>query len=162
MARIEDPSAGATSTDICHENAALHDLHRLRAFVVVSEELNFHRAAVRLNMTQSPLSRVITKLEGEIGVSLFERCRHRVSLTTAGHNLLPQARALLDAATRLYPGLHSQSVANEVPHRRVGHSIVEAPARLSSGARPQRRLEPRYGLNPVACKAHGGGREQRP
>jgi DNA-binding transcriptional LysR family regulator len=69
----------------------------LRYFVAVAEELNFARAAERLGMSATPLSRAIRKLESELGVTLFERSTHRVALTAAGVELLAEAKIVLDA-----------------------------------------------------------------
>lgn len=90
----DHPADGARPTAA----PAIPDLRRLHAFVVVAEELHFRRAATRLVMAQSPLSRVIKKLEHDVGVQLFVRNRHSVRLTPAGAALLDDARELLRQA----------------------------------------------------------------
>ena len=74
------------------------EFHQLRCFVAVAEELNFRRAAERLNMTQPPLSRQIRSLEHGLGVSLFERNNRSVRLTLAGESFLASATDLLERA----------------------------------------------------------------
>jgi DNA-binding transcriptional LysR family regulator len=71
------------------------ELRKLRYFVAVGEELHFARAAERLHMSQSPLSRAIRELERELGVVLFVRTTRRVELTPAGSALLVRARRAL-------------------------------------------------------------------
>ncbi|WJH41146.1 LysR substrate-binding domain-containing protein [Aliirhizobium terrae] len=72
------------------------DLGQVRSFVVVATELNFSRAARRLNITQPPLSRQIKLLEQELDVTLLERTSRRVVLTPAGLAFLAEAQKLLD------------------------------------------------------------------
>jgi DNA-binding transcriptional LysR family regulator len=71
------------------------ELRQLRYFVAVAEELHFGRAAERLHMSQSPLSRAIRELERDLGVVLFVRTTRRVELTPAGTALLERARGVL-------------------------------------------------------------------
>lgn len=74
------------------------EFRHLRHFVAVAEELHFKRAADRIGMEQSPLSRSIRTLEQRLGVTLFERTRRSTRLTAAGERLFVHARALLAAA----------------------------------------------------------------
>lgn len=62
----------------------MFELSQLRCFTTVATELNFRRAAERLNMTQPPLSRQIQILEHNLGVELFTRSTRSVALTAAG------------------------------------------------------------------------------
>jgi DNA-binding transcriptional LysR family regulator len=66
----------------------------LRSFLVLTEELNFSRAAERLHMTQPPLTRQIQQLEESVGAQLFLRTARGVTLTEAGSAFLEEAKKL--------------------------------------------------------------------
>lgn len=71
------------------------EVRQLRQFVAVAEELHFARAAERLGMEQSPLSRSIRDLETELKVRLLHRTTRRTWLTSQGQRFLASARRLL-------------------------------------------------------------------
>jgi DNA-binding transcriptional LysR family regulator len=71
------------------------DLRHLRYFVAVAEEMNMHRAAVRLHISQPPLSLTIKQLEDEIGAALFTREGRGIQITRAGMIYLEHARRIL-------------------------------------------------------------------
>ena len=71
------------------------DLRHLRCFIAVAEELHFGRAARRLHIEQSPLSRTIRKLETTLGVTLLSRTPRGASLTWAGRVFLEDARRVM-------------------------------------------------------------------
>ncbi|MHA2790139.1 LysR family transcriptional regulator [Corynebacterium sp. S7] len=76
------------------------ELRELEAFVAVSEELHFGRAAERLHMTQPPLSQRIRSLERQLGFPLFDRNTRTVTQTIEGQSLYPAAREVLHAFER--------------------------------------------------------------
>lgn len=91
------------------------EFRHLRCFMAVAEELHFARAAEKLHIEQSPLSRAIKELEDELGVALFARTTRSTRLTRAGtlflehvprvFTALEQAR---DSAKAAANGFHGQ------------------------------------------------------
>jgi len=90
------------------------ELRHLRCFLAVAEELHFARAAEKLHIDQSPLSRTIKELEDHLGASLFVRTTRNTRLTRAGKiflehvprvfAVLEQARSSVNAAAAGYQG----------------------------------------------------------
>ena len=83
------------------------DFHKLKAFVVVVEESNISRAAVRLNMQQPPLTRIIKSLEDELGASLLKRLPRGVEATEAGKALYQEALTILAHAEAIPKRVHN-------------------------------------------------------
>src|SRR4051812_17778253 len=77
------------------------DVRQLHYFVAVAEEEHVGRAAQRLNISQSPLSRQIAQLEERLGLVLFERSQQRIRLTADGRNFLTETRSFLTHGQRL-------------------------------------------------------------
>ena len=77
------------------------DLRLVRYFIAVAETEHVGRAAERLHISQSPLSRQVRQLEEQLGLRLFDRERQRVKLTDEGRWLLGEARELLARAERV-------------------------------------------------------------
>lgn len=71
------------------------EIRELRYFVALAEELHFARAAARIGIEQSPLSKAITEMERRLGVRLFIRTRRSTTLTSIGETLLRDARVIL-------------------------------------------------------------------
>lgn len=76
------------------------ELEQLRIFVTAGRCASFSEAARRLYISHSTVSRAVSALEGELGVSLFARGGRPAGLTAAGETLLREAEALLAAADR--------------------------------------------------------------
>src|SRR5262249_17977385 len=71
------------------------EVHQLRYFCAVAETRSFTRAARQEHVSQPSLSQQIIKLEGELGVRLFDRLPKIIRLTASGKAFLPKARTIL-------------------------------------------------------------------
>ena len=71
------------------------NLRFLSTFIAVADNAGVGRAAARLNLTQSAVSRQIQALEDELGLQLFARIGRNVRLTSEGEDLLVRSRRLL-------------------------------------------------------------------
>lgn len=81
-------------------NAAF-DLKKLQHLVLLSEELNFTRAAERANLSQTAFSRSIQAVEAAMGLPIFDRGTRSVQLTAAGKRIVASARKVLSGARDL-------------------------------------------------------------
>lgn len=77
------------------------EFEQLRAFVAVAETGSFTRAAERLYTSHSSISRAVSALERELGVTLIERDNRVLGLTKAGEILLEGAKDMLDREKKL-------------------------------------------------------------
>ena len=82
------------------EGAEVMDFRVLQYFVTVAEELNFSRAAEKLNMSQPPLSNQIRQLEQDLGTQLFIRGKRHLTLTESGRVLFRRSKEILEMADK--------------------------------------------------------------
>lgn len=87
------------------------DFHKLKAFVAVVEESNISRAAIRMNMQQPPLTRIIQNLEQELDAVLLKRLPRGVEVTEAGKALYQEALTIL---------AHAQAIPKRVQNISLG------------------------------------------
>ncbi|HEX8854677.1 MAG TPA: LysR family transcriptional regulator [Thermoleophilaceae bacterium] len=138
------------------------DVRQLQYFIAVAEELNFTRAAERLNLVQQSLSTAIAQLEALLGIKLFERTTRSVTLTNAGAAWLPYARDALAAAER------AAAAARDLAAGRAGQLRVglAATAALDVTPRLLRTFAERFPLVELAiehfdCQDPSGGLRER-
>lgn len=85
------------------------DQRQLRAFVAIADRGSLGRASTVVNMSQPALSRLLQEMESRLGVTLFERSRSGMTLTSHGYALLPHARLLLFDMTQAIAALETLS-----------------------------------------------------
>lgn len=114
------------------------EFRHLRSFIAVAEELHFARAAERLHIEQSPLSRAIKELEYDLGVQLFERTTRSTKLTWPGQvfledvrrifTALDQARAGVKAAANGYRGTLRVALSDAIVPSRLAELLAQCRA----------------------------------
>src|ERR1700756_4186796 len=126
------------------------DFELLRAFVAVVDCGGFHRAAARLNLTQSTVSQQGKRLELETKRPLFRRTTRSVALTDDGEMLLGDARRLLQleeaARLRLSAPRLSGTVRLGVVEEVAGGSLPSALGRFAT-LNPGVKLEVQIGVS---------------
>jgi LysR family hydrogen peroxide-inducible transcriptional activator len=76
-------------------------LTELRYIVTLAQMQHFGKAAERCNVNQSTLSIAVKKLEGELGIELFERSKNKVRATPIGEQVIKQAQRVLEEAAAI-------------------------------------------------------------
>lgn len=82
-------------------NSVLFDWNHVRGFLATVEEGSLSAGARVLGVTQPTLSRQISALEQNLGITLFERGHRSSELTAAGLELVEHVRAMYSAATHI-------------------------------------------------------------
>ncbi|EXF45694.1 LysR family transcriptional regulator [Pseudomonas sp. BAY1663] len=114
------------------------DFVTLRLFAAIADERSLTRAAEREHLALAAVSKRVSDLEGQLGVSLLYRQPKGVELTPAGHALLHHARNLLDSLRQLDADLSefSQGVKGHVRIHANTSAVIEfLPEDLSAFAR---------------------------
>jgi DNA-binding transcriptional LysR family regulator len=85
------------------------DFDGIQAFALIAELGGFGKAADRLHLTQTALTRRIQKLESYLGVRLLDRTTRSVHLTAVGREFLPQATRMVTDTTAAVERLKDMS-----------------------------------------------------
>lgn len=117
------------------------ELRHLRYFIAVAEELHFARAAEKLHIEQSPLSRAIKELEEDLGVQLFVRTTRSTRLTRAGQLLLEYVPRVFEVLEQARGGVRSVA-AGFHGQLRIALSDGITPRRLAAILTQCRQEEP--------------------
>src|ERR1700730_3374980 len=91
------------------------EMHQVRYFLAVAQELNFSSAAEKGNVSKPSLSRAIQQLEGELGGPLFHRERRLTHLTDLGEMVRPHLETVYEAAVKAKQLSQDINQLNKVP-----------------------------------------------
>lgn len=127
----------------------MEDVHQLKVFAAVAENLSFTRAAEGLFMTQSGVSHQIASLEKRIGAALFQRGARSVSLTRAGQVLLQHANRIFVALDNAVAAARQASEPDS-GLLRIGASITACQYILPEALREFRESYPAYSFRITA------------
>lgn len=126
----------------------MEDVHHLRVFVAVAENLSFTRAAERLFLTQSAVSHQISRLETELATPLFDRKGRTISLLPAAKALLPLAKRILEAMNEA-SHIVQQVVRADAGSLRIGASAAACQYIIPEALGEFRESFPNYSLSIV-------------
>lgn len=121
------------------------ELRHLRCFLAVAEELHFARAAERLHIDQSPLSRAIKELEEDLGVRLFIRNSRSTRLSRAGQVFMEHVPRIFAALQQARDGAKAVAAGYD-GQLRVALSDGITPPRLGAFLAKCRNDDPEVGI----------------
>ena len=99
------------------------DLRSLNIFIQTAELNSFTRAGEKLGYSQPTVSFQIKQLEQELGVQLFDRIGHTVSLTDAGHEVLCYAQRICQMSQEMVLGASCQYEVSGVVRLAMADSL---------------------------------------
>ena len=73
------------------------DLRQLEVFINLAKSLNYSKTAENLHLSQPAVSRIIQRIEGEVGVTLFYRSHREVQLTKNGKLFYDDSKSLINS-----------------------------------------------------------------
>jgi DNA-binding transcriptional LysR family regulator len=136
-----------------NKNERLLELRQLRYFITLAEELHFARAAERLQMEQSPLSRAIREMERLLGVRLFERSTRSTRITRAGTVLLDYARRAIALVEQAKTSTRSAALGQS-DQLRIGVSDCTAYCRMTEVLARYRSANPDVAISLFEMPLH--------
>ncbi|MBS0339149.1 MAG: LysR family transcriptional regulator [Proteobacteria bacterium] len=128
------------------------ELRHFRYFIAVAEDLNFRRAAERIHIDQTSLSRSVRDLEEQLGAPLFVRLPRKLHLTPAGLKLLKETRRLLIRFERMKRTVRQTHALYQAPLR-IGVADGIAQPRLSACLASWRTVAPEVPLELAELRA---------
>ncbi len=121
------------------------DLRSLDTFIQVAELNSFTKAGEKLGYSQPTISFQIKQLEKELGVQLFERIGHTITLTDAGRTALTQAQQICRLTQEMAQGKSDELEPKGVINLAMADSLC-TPLIIKSFAK-FRKLYPKISLN---------------
>lgn len=116
----------------------MQDLKPIRVFLEVAAQQSFVRAANAMHMTPATVTRLVARLEADLGQQLLLRTTRQVSLTSAGALVAARYRPLVAEFDRVLEDLNNDAQ----PHR--GRLSINAP--MSFGQRLMPKLAESFRL----------------
>ena len=101
------------------------DLRNLNTFIQTAELNSFTRAAEKLGYSQPTISFQIKQLEQELGVQLFERIGHTVSLTQKGREVLSYAQRIVQLTNEMSNSGKVEELPQDTLHIGMAESLCQ-------------------------------------